>query len=204
MYQKKTKRKQQAMQTKENILNVATALFKKNGFENTTVEEITGKAGISTGTFYYYFRSKEELIYEWVKQLDEIYEDFYEKEVCGATADQVPELIRKKIFLVLENYSRWGHDVVSISYSYMMRNEELKERMTSGTRICYQISSELFTKGQTAGIIRSDLSIDDLIQSNVRLERGALIDWCIQGGKSDILKDNENNVRIYLDGIKTH
>ncbi|NPA47252.1 MAG: TetR/AcrR family transcriptional regulator [Thermococci archaeon] len=50
--------------TRERIVRVATELFANKGFDRATVDEIVAKAGVAKGTFYLYFRSKEDLIKE--------------------------------------------------------------------------------------------------------------------------------------------
>ncbi|MBN1130203.1 MAG: TetR/AcrR family transcriptional regulator [Chitinispirillaceae bacterium] len=47
---------------KEEILEIAQKLFVEKGYEATSIEAILSQAGISKGAFYYYFKSKEELI----------------------------------------------------------------------------------------------------------------------------------------------
>jgi AcrR family transcriptional regulator len=44
------------------ILNAAGELFKTQGYVNTTVEAIIRQVGIAKGTFYYYFKSKEDIM----------------------------------------------------------------------------------------------------------------------------------------------
>ncbi|NQX70322.1 TetR/AcrR family transcriptional regulator [Paenibacillus alba] len=44
------------------ILDVAMELFQMNGFEHTSVSDIVKKMGVAQGTFYYYFKSKEEVV----------------------------------------------------------------------------------------------------------------------------------------------
>jgi len=46
-------------ETKERIFRMAMELFIKNGFENTTVSDITEAADIGKGTFFTYFPTKE-------------------------------------------------------------------------------------------------------------------------------------------------
>jgi len=46
------------------ILEKAFELFRKNGYTDTKVEDITKKLGISKGSFYTYFKTKEELLCE--------------------------------------------------------------------------------------------------------------------------------------------
>ncbi|MGC9064952.1 MAG: TetR/AcrR family transcriptional regulator, partial [bacterium] len=52
---------------KEDILNSALKLFFEKGFNETSIDEITRLAGISKGSFYTYFQSKEDLLSEVIK-----------------------------------------------------------------------------------------------------------------------------------------
>lgn len=47
--------------TKENIISCASEIFMENGYENTTVRMIIDKANVVTGSFYHFFKSKEDL-----------------------------------------------------------------------------------------------------------------------------------------------
>jgi transcriptional regulator, tetR family len=51
-------------QKKRKILEKAFELFRKNGYTDTKVEDITRKLGILKGSFYTYFKTKEELLCE--------------------------------------------------------------------------------------------------------------------------------------------
>jgi len=50
--------------TREKIVSAAMELFAKKGFDKSTVDEIVAKAGVAKGTFYLYFKSKDDLIKE--------------------------------------------------------------------------------------------------------------------------------------------
>jgi TetR/AcrR family transcriptional regulator, cholesterol catabolism regulator len=49
--------------TKEKITEVALQLFEQNGYHAVTVDKIVKLSGTSKGTFYHYFKSKDELLY---------------------------------------------------------------------------------------------------------------------------------------------
>lgn len=49
---------------RERILRTATILFASNGIRNTKIEDIAKNLGMAKGGFYYYFKSKEDLLYE--------------------------------------------------------------------------------------------------------------------------------------------
>lgn len=53
---------------KTEILNMAEALFQQKGYAGTAVSDIVEQVGVSQGTFYYYFKSKEEIIEEIIKR----------------------------------------------------------------------------------------------------------------------------------------
>lgn len=53
---------------KAEILDTAEALFQEKGYLGTAVSDIVRQVGVSQGTFYYYFKSKEEIIEEIIKR----------------------------------------------------------------------------------------------------------------------------------------
>ncbi len=48
-------------QRKRLLLDAGKELFFTRGYRDTTIEKITERAGVSTGTFYLYFKSKREI-----------------------------------------------------------------------------------------------------------------------------------------------
>ena len=58
-------------ETRRHILDTALALFRDRGFEETTIRDIAGRAGLSLGAAYYYFTGKEAIVgayYDYVQQ----------------------------------------------------------------------------------------------------------------------------------------
>lgn len=82
-------------QKRKKIIDKAWELFAKNGYEETKVEDITKDLGISKGSFYTYFATKDELLYEVLEKI--------KKEAIGnlenINVDQMPEK-------VLEDYAK--------------------------------------------------------------------------------------------------
>ena len=63
--------------TKSRIVKSAWNLFYKNGYDDTTVEDIITASKTSKGTFYHYFKSKEGLLNTLSYLFDEKYEELY-------------------------------------------------------------------------------------------------------------------------------
>ena len=53
------------------LLQIAYRMFLTHGYENTSVDEIIEEADIAKGTFYYYFKSKEQLLEEVIGMMIE-------------------------------------------------------------------------------------------------------------------------------------
>ena len=66
-------------QKKRKILEKAFELFRKNGYMDTKVEDITKALGISKGSFYTYFKTKEELLCELLESIKESEMEKYSK-----------------------------------------------------------------------------------------------------------------------------
>ncbi len=54
--------KSAGLQRREALVSVAEKLFLKNGYENITVSQLTDSLDLAKGTFYYHFKSKENLL----------------------------------------------------------------------------------------------------------------------------------------------
>ena len=59
-----TKRQENALKTRQKLIDTAEDLLKKNGFNALCVEDITKAAGVAKGTFYVYFKHKEDIVSE--------------------------------------------------------------------------------------------------------------------------------------------
>jgi len=58
------KKQKPIVDTRRKILDAAGELMIERGIKETSLKDIAKKAGISTGTLYYYFSTKDEIIYE--------------------------------------------------------------------------------------------------------------------------------------------
>ncbi|MGD7044401.1 TetR/AcrR family transcriptional regulator [Jeotgalibacillus proteolyticus] len=60
---------------KEKITEQSIILFEKKGFSETSIQDIVEANGVTKGTFYYYFSSKEELLMDiQLRYIDDLLE----------------------------------------------------------------------------------------------------------------------------------
>lgn len=125
---------------REKIISAAIELIEKQGFEETTMDEIADRSDISKGTLYLYFKDKAEL-HQSVKKraLGIIHENFHQifhQDITGA------EVVRKMSLLFL--------DFILKNTAFnraMMLFEQSNRDETAGSDIsddCIALEHELF------------------------------------------------------------
>jgi len=146
--------------TREKLIRAAVELFAKKGFEKTTVDEIVAKAGVAKGTFYLYFKSKDDLIKELAFEVMPIM--------------AMPSLNDPYItvsYPTLESYLlQLGREFLEF-YSESYRAEiffhmlSLRERMESLKKIYDQACSELLREGARRITAYARVSYEDALVS---------------------------------------
>ena len=63
----RTPKQQRGIKTKQEIIRAAFRLFAEKGIHGTTSKEIAGKAGVSIGSFYSYFKNKKVLLLDMLE-----------------------------------------------------------------------------------------------------------------------------------------
>ena len=90
--------KKSTRNTRGKIIDAAWKLFYRQGYDDTTVEEIIEESGTSRGSFYHYFQGKDALLstladvfdqkYEELMENNAIYREVYESQQKGGDADE--------------------------------------------------------------------------------------------------------------------
>ncbi|PGE94774.1 TetR family transcriptional regulator, partial [Bacillus pseudomycoides] len=91
---------------RKEILETAERLFLTKGYTKTTVNDILKEIGIAKGTFYHYFKSKEEVMDEIIMRI--IKEDVTKAKRIVSNPD-IPVL--DKLFKILMEQSPKSGDV---------------------------------------------------------------------------------------------
>jgi AcrR family transcriptional regulator len=68
-----------ALDRRSELLSAARSVFAKKGYEDATVSEIVGRAGVAQGTFYLYFPGKESLAGAFAENLSERFAELAEE-----------------------------------------------------------------------------------------------------------------------------
>ncbi len=173
--------------TDEIILQTAIGLFKQRGYSTVTINEICTACGISKGTFYYHFKTKEDLILNYYQVLS------------GDMLRIMPELLKdkpciEKVWSCLEyfidNTISLGSDLLKNLIEIDM-NEGCKvfspypKERSDGERVFIDMELELIRQGQQAGEIRTNIPAEDLLWNFSAALMGIAMHWSSSGGKYD-------------------
>jgi AcrR family transcriptional regulator len=109
------------------ILEAAWAVFRANGFERTTMSEVSEKVGGSKATLYGYFQSKEQL---FTAALEEVIDDQAETIFASLSG---PGGFKTRLVAFARNYmkSRMSPDMLAVERALISEGErsDLGERM---------------------------------------------------------------------------
>jgi AcrR family transcriptional regulator len=76
------------------LMDVAEQLFAEKGYDHTSPSDIIRKSGVAQGTFYYYFKSRDDLIRAIIARYLERYEQ-YVSDVAADPQLGAPEKMRR-------------------------------------------------------------------------------------------------------------
>jgi AcrR family transcriptional regulator len=90
---------------KDNLIQAALKLFEEQGYHTTKVSDIVREAGVAQGTFYLYFKSKED-VFRCIAEacLEEIAVALQQNGVCtGTDEEQYYRMIRRALEVYHDN-----------------------------------------------------------------------------------------------------
>ena len=141
---KKTKRAlKEARKRKDEILKIALELFYKNGFENTSIEDIVRKAGIARGTLYYHFNSKMEILEEIVEAMSKFIVSHLTPIIESNlnAIEKLNKILEESIRIKIEKFKK--EIIVYLKIYYDDKNIIFRQKMSEKN---LEISASIFSK----------------------------------------------------------
>jgi AcrR family transcriptional regulator len=99
--------KQIKKQKETHILEAALLIFSEKGFENTSMQSVSKRAGVSKGNLYNYFDSKESLLEMIIRNGLEKFMILYEGFGSIDSEDEFEKMIRANFDLLRKNQKFW-------------------------------------------------------------------------------------------------
>ena len=170
-------RQARAAETRKRIVAAAKKLITENGFENVSIEEIAKEAEVSTGSFYTYFKKKEDVIEE-LNQLS-----FYRlAEITNEMKDKgLDDRLKYYCRQFLAEIERVGIEICRqwIRNNITPVNMEISGKETTKYNHDYLAMKSLLEEGIRRGELTVDTPVDEMaFFINTQLY-GLMVAWCM-------------------------
>jgi TetR/AcrR family transcriptional repressor of nem operon len=182
------KRKQKA-EVRTELLQTGLRLFGKNGFNGTGIKQIVDEVGVPKGSFYNYFKSKEDFTVEIIgfysDNLSIFWDDFIKngpKDPFGALRSSF-EMI---IFHHEQSEVRTGCLVGNLAAEISEASDLCRQKMHQATAVWKDRVSKQIGQGQAMGTIRGDIPTDALTEFIWNAWEGALLNMKIKNSTAPV------------------
>jgi AcrR family transcriptional regulator len=186
---------------KNQILDAAMVVFARSGFHDARMDDIVQESGLSKGTLYWYFKSKEEIITAISQRL--FATDIKQVESLlnaeGTVSERLQQLIRDRVQGLQEM-----SDVVAILfefYAVALHQDGVRQFI----KTYFQNFHELLVALIQQGIERGEFRPVDVLAAATALDavfEGLIVRWLIDPDAVQWASLGEAAIRLMLDGLK--
>jgi AcrR family transcriptional regulator len=177
------------------IIDTAIALIKKKGADSITVRNVCGEADLSIGTFYHYFRDKDDLMMYFLRETS--FDGFPLETALSEPGNRISELYMH----LIRRYMELGLDFMKSFYSTSNRSLSAYMGEQDGSfapdTVMARSERELLA-AQEAGYIIASVDIHTLCKDICTIVKGCVFEWCLNDGTPDIEKILYRIINHYL------
>ncbi len=158
-----SRQQQKSFETKNRIFLAAKKILQKQGYDALSIKNICEEAGVSNGSFYHHFKTKDDLLSYYIEEQPTIDPGCLELPKDAAEA-------KRAIILVYLNYVAYCKElgVVFMSNYYTPKNQALNA--VSRTKRPYPIVTvtDYLARAIEAGTVSVTLSLEE-ISTDIRM-----------------------------------
>lgn len=178
-------RQRQAQNTRRHILAVAVDLFKRDGYDNVSVEDIVRTAQLSRGSFYVHYKNKEDLLAEYMRAVEGKYLEFYSSQLSTDEYAECDAIDRIGVFLkfTTKTLAQNGQALLRVYYSYLLRVTDV---WATRDRNFFAVMHLLVSDARRDQLLPEDLSDEELINLSTYVIRGITMEWSVAAEFSPI------------------
>jgi AcrR family transcriptional regulator len=140
------------------ILAIAAKHFAEHGFEATTIRQISDEAGILSGSLYYHFANKEEMMHDIMRPF--VTDLISKHQALSRLPDRSDVVVGKMLRFALEQivHHHAEHRIIQLDRNYFRRTPQFNYVAALGAEVSHAWYGAI-QQGVREGIFRSDLNI---------------------------------------------
>jgi AcrR family transcriptional regulator len=185
---------------KDQIMNAAEEVFTKKGFDDARMEDIAEETGLSKGTLYLYFKSKEDLV---IAILDRIFlgafKQFKTQEIAEASAR---EAIWRFTEEAIHDYLKMLR-MMPIAYEFLalaFRNKIVQKALKQYFDVYMDALVPLIQRGIDSGEFRRVDAQEVAIAAGAIFE-GTVLLWVYDKSRIDVEHHIRSGIQLLLEGV---
>ena len=191
-----TKQKQKSQETKERIFQAAKNILQRSGYENLSIKNICEEAGVSNGSFYHHFKTKDDLLSYYI----------VERPTINPEQLDFPKNKEEAIAAIVEvylNYSAYCKElgVDFVAGYYTPRNQALNPDIRTERSYPIVTVQQYLEKAVSANTIQLKLSIAEVVNDIRILVLGNAFEWALRNGEVDMGQNMKRTLSNYLDSV---
>ena len=168
-----------------------------------SVESIVRAAGVSKGSFYVHFASKDalfmQLVNDKVAMVDTKYQSFADSLPEDMPAHDMLLSLMDRISDVLT--ADIGVEKMAVVYRSQLAGDAGVQSVASYGREIYGMFRQVLERGIARGEIRTDISADTLARHLMMAVRGITYEWCIRQPDFDYKAQARAHLKLLLEGL---
>ena len=194
--QELSKQQLKSKETKAKIFRAAKHILQKQGYEQLSIKNICEEAGVSNGSFYHHFKTKDDLLSYYIEEQPSINPDLLDMPRNAAEA-------KAAIIQVYLNYVHYCQElgVEFMSNYYTPKNQSLNPLIRTERPYPIVTVHNYLKKAIDADIIKPDRDLEDITTDIRMIVIGNVFEWCLKSGEADFEGNMRRTLRIYLDGL---
>ena len=189
-----SRQQQKSKETKERIFQAAKQILKKKGYEELSIKNICEEAGVSNGSFYHHFKTKDDLLSYYIEDQPKISPDVLDVPKDAREAKQA-------IIGVYLNYVQYCKElgVEFMSGYYDTKNQALNAAIRTERPYPIVTVQTYVEKAIQAGVICLDEKIEEFTTDIRMIVIGNVFEWCLRSGETDFEGNMSRSLGKYLD-----
>ncbi|GAA0808021.1 TetR/AcrR family transcriptional regulator [Clostridium sp. AF19-22AC] len=189
-----SRQQQKSKETKERIFRAAKRILQKNGYEELSIKNICEEAGVSNGSFYHHFKTKDDLLSYYIEDQPNINPDLLD---LPKNADEA----KIAIIHVYLNYVEYCRElgVEFISGYYDTKNQALNPAIRTERPYPIVTVQTYVEKAIREGIIQINVRIEEFTTDIRMIVIGNVFEWCLRNGEADFEGNMRRSLGKYLD-----
>ena len=189
-----SRQQKKSKDTKERIFQAAKRILKKKGYEELSIKNICEEAGVSNGSFYHHFKTKDDLLSYYIEDQPQIDPGLLD---LPDSAEEAKYTIIQ-VYLNYVNYcEELGVDFMSGYYN--SRNQALNPAIRTERRYPIVTVQVYVEKAMAAGVIALNVEIEEFTTDIRMIVIGNVFEWCLRKGETDFQGNMSRSLGKYLD-----